>query len=188
MVNLEFVVYISVLKGSGMREEIKSQAGKLVGLKLQYAGRASNLFWLGFWDIVQIVRRGRTEETAEYALHIQCSWRITLGNKIVVASRDFYTPNSQWDERNEDFDWDIQGNNRFDERIKHFTNDNRQIEVLQIDSDEVGGFYVTLSGGYKLEVFPDSSEEDEQSEHWRLFNRKENNHHFIVTGNGIEKV
>jgi hypothetical protein len=62
------------------------------------------------------------------------------------------------------------------------------IEVLQIDSDEVGGFNFTLSGGYKLEVFPDSSEDDEQSEYWRLFNRKENNPHFIVTGNGIEKV
>jgi hypothetical protein len=171
-----------------MREEIKSQVGKLVGLKLQYAGRASNLFWLGFGDIVQIIRRGRTEETAEYALHIQCSWRITLGNKIVVASRDFYSPNSQWDEKNEDFDWDIQGNNRFDERIKTFTKDNGQIEVLQIDSDEVGGLKVTLSGGYKLEVFPDSSEDDEQSEHWRFFNRKENNPHFIVTGNRIEKV
>lgn len=171
-----------------MREEIKSQVEKLVGLKLQYAGRASNLFWLGFGDIVQIVRRGRTEETAEYALHIQCSWRITLGNKIVVASRDFYTPNSQWDEKNEDFDWDVQGNNRFDERIKTFTKDNGHIEVLQIDSDEVGGFNVTLSGGYKLEVFPDSSEDDGQSEYWRLFNRKENNPHFIVTGNGIEKV
>ncbi len=38
-----------------MREEIKSQLGRLVGLKLQYAGRASNLFWLSFGDIVQIV-------------------------------------------------------------------------------------------------------------------------------------
>ncbi|MFJ7730129.1 hypothetical protein ACIQXV_29105 [Neobacillus sp. NPDC097160] len=171
-----------------MREEIKSQLGRLMGLKLQYAGRASNLFWLGFGDIVQIIRRGRTEETAEYALHIQCSWRITLGNKIVVASRDFYSPNSQWDEKNEDFDWDIQGNNRFDERINTFIGDNGQLKVLQIDSDEVGGLNVTLSGGYKLEVFPDSSEDDEQSEHWRFFNRKENNPHFIVTGNGIEKV
>ena len=66
--------------------------------------------------------------------------------------------------------------------------DNGQIEVLKIDSDELGGFNVTLSGGYKLEVFPDSSEDDEQSEHWRFFNRKENNPHFIVTGSGIEKV
>lgn len=171
-----------------MREEIKSQLGKLLGLKFQYAGRASNLFWLGFGDIVQITRRDRTEETAEYALHVQRSWRITFGNKIVVASRDFYSPNSQCDEKNEDFDWDIQGNNRFDERINTFQKDKEQLIVLQIDSDEVGGLNVTLSGGYKLEVFPDSSEDDEHSEHWRFFNRKENNPHFIVTGNGIEKV
>ncbi|NHC43059.1 hypothetical protein G6549_24490 [Bacillus sp. MM2020_1] len=171
-----------------MKEVIISELGKLVGLKLQYAGRASNLFWLGFGDIVEIIRRGRTEETAEHALHIQCSWRISLGKKIVVASRDFYSPSSEWDGDNEDFDWDIKGNNRFDERIKTFIKDNGQIKVLQIDSDEVGGLNVFLSGGYKLEVFPDSSEDDEQSEHWSFFNRKENSLHFIVTGNGIEKV
>ncbi|WP_078554404.1 hypothetical protein [Bacillus alkalicellulosilyticus] len=170
-----------------MREEIKAQLGKLVGLKFQYAGRASNLFWLGFGDIVQIIRRGRTEETAEYALHIQCSWRIILGNKIVVASRDFYSPNSQWDGKNDNFDWDIQGNNRFDERIKIFTENNGQMKVLHIDSDEVGGFSITLTRGYKLEVFPDSSEDDEQSEHWRFFNRKDNSPHFVVTGRGLEK-
>ncbi|MCT2347612.1 hypothetical protein M4D71_26045 [Niallia taxi] len=171
-----------------MKEKIKSQLVRLVGLKLQYAGRTSNLFWLGIGDLVKINRRGRIEETAEYALHIQCSWRITLGNKIIVASRDFYSPNSQWDEKNEDFNWDIKGNNRFDERINTFIKDYGQIEVLQVDSDEVGGLNVTLSGNYKLEVFPDSSEDDEQNEHWRFYNRKENSPHFIVTGNGIEKV
>jgi hypothetical protein len=155
-----------------MKEVIISELGKLVGLKLQFVGRASNLFWMGLGDIVEIIRRGRTEETAEYALHIQCSWRISLGNKIVVASRDFYSPSSEWDGDIEDFDWDIKGNNRFDERIKTFIKDNGQIKVLQIDSDEVGGFNVFLSGDFKLEVFPDSSEDDEQSEHWRLFNRK----------------
>ncbi|WP_224771222.1 hypothetical protein [Metabacillus idriensis] len=103
-----------------MREAIEVELGKIMGLKLQYAGRSSDLFWLGFGEIVQIIRRGRAEETAEYALHIQCSWRITLDNKIVLASGDFYSPNSEWDDLNEDFDWDIQGNNRFDERIKTF--------------------------------------------------------------------
>ncbi|MDQ0227913.1 hypothetical protein [Metabacillus niabensis] len=171
-----------------MREEIISEVGKIVGSKLQYAGRASNLLWLGFGDIVQIIRRGRTEEAAEYALHIQCSWRITLGSKIVVASRDFYSPHSQWDEDYEDFDWDIHGNNRFDERMKAFIKENRQIKVIQIDSDEVGGLTILLSGGYKLDVFPDSSEDDEYSEHWRLFKPKDNSPHFIVTGNGIDNA
>jgi hypothetical protein len=70
-----------------MRAAIETELGKIKGLKLQYAGRLSNLFWLGFGELVQIIRRGKTEEPAEYALHLQCSWRITLENKIVVASR-----------------------------------------------------------------------------------------------------
>ncbi|SMQ78177.1 hypothetical protein SAMN05444673_3281 [Bacillus sp. OV166] len=53
-----------------MKEVIISELGKLAGLKLQNAGRASNLFWMGFGDMIQINRRGRTQETPEYALHI----------------------------------------------------------------------------------------------------------------------
>lgn len=37
-----------------MKELIVSELGKLVGLKLQDVGRASNLFWLGFGDIIQM--------------------------------------------------------------------------------------------------------------------------------------
>ena len=171
-----------------MRAAIEVELGKIKDLKLQYAGRSSDLFWLGFGEIVQIIRRGKTEETAEYVLHLQCSWRITLDNKIVVASDDFYSPNSKWDELNEDFDWDIQGNNRFDERIKTFLNDNGRLMVERIEADDVGGFVAILSNGYNLEVFPDSSEDDGDSENWRFFNRKENSPHFVVSGDGIERV
>lgn len=171
-----------------MRAAIEIELGKIKDLKLQYAGRASNLFWLGFGEMVQIIRRGQTEETAEYVLHIQCSWRITLENKIVIASRDFYSPNSKWDDLNEDFDWDIQGNNRFDERIQSFFNDNEQLIVEEIEADDFGGFAAILSNGYKLDTFPDSSEDDEDSEHWRFFNPKEKSPHFVVSGEGIERV
>lgn len=53
-----------------MKEVIRVELCKLLGLKLQNAGRASNLFWMGFGDMIQINRRGRTQETPEYALHI----------------------------------------------------------------------------------------------------------------------
>ena len=171
-----------------MKEKIKTEVDKLVSLKLQYAGRASNLFWIGFGDMIQITKGGKTEETAEFVLHIQCSWRITSGNKIVVASRDIYSPRSDWKGDMEDFDWDIQGNNRFDERIKLLMNGKEPLRVEQIQPDWFGGLKVCLTNDYLLEVFPDSSEDDEYSEHWRFFSRKENSHHFVVTGTGIEKV
>jgi hypothetical protein len=49
-----------------MKEVIIAELGKLVGLKLQDAGRASNLFWLGFGDMIPIIRRGKTQVSAEY--------------------------------------------------------------------------------------------------------------------------
>ncbi|TDL82901.1 hypothetical protein [Peribacillus frigoritolerans] len=169
-----------------MRAAMETELGKIKGLKLQYAGRSSNLFWLVFGEIVQIIRIGKTEETAEYALHIQCSWRIILENKIVVAFRDFYSPKSEWDILNGNFDWDIQGNNRFDERIKSLLN--HELFIERIIADDIGGFAPILSNGYKLSAFPDSSEDDGVSEHWRFFNRHENSPHFVVSGDGIERV
>jgi hypothetical protein len=171
-----------------MREEINSELRKLSGLKLQYAGRASNLFWLGFGEMISVRRRKGTERMAEYSLHIQCSWRITKGNKIVVASRDFYYPRSDWDEENDDFDWDVQGTNRFDEKIKNFLEVVKgQLIVERIDSDDIGGIKVHLSDKYVLEAFPDNSEEDEYSEYWRFFNMKDASPHFVVGGNGIHR-
>lgn len=171
-----------------MREEIKSVLCKLVGLKLQYAGRASNLFWLGFGDLVLITRRKGTEELAEYALHIECSWRITKENKIIVSSRDFYYPRAHWDEDSDDFDWDVQGNNRFDEKIKFFIEDGKGNLIVEgIDSDVIGGFKVFLSDKSVLEVFPDHSRDDEYSEFWRFLNMKEGSPHFVVGGNGIQE-
>lgn len=170
-----------------MREAIRSQIGKLIGLNLQYAGRASNLFWLGFGELISVTRRGKTEELAEYALDIQCSWRIIKDNKILVGSRDFYSPRTGWNEENDDFDWDVQGNNRFDERIESFIENTKEhVAVERVEPDEVGGLKIFLSQGYLLEVFPDTSEDDEYSEFWRFFNRRENSPHFVVTGNGIE--
>ncbi|MGF7071662.1 hypothetical protein [Priestia megaterium] len=170
-----------------MREAIRSQIGKLIGLNLRYAGRASNLFWLGFGEMISVTRRGKTKELAEYALDIQCSWRITKDNKILVGSRDFYTPRTGWNEENDDFDWDVQGNNRFDERIEYFIeNAKEHVTVERVEPEEIGGLKIFLSQGYLLEVFPDTSEDDEYSEFWRFFNRRENSPHFVVTGNGIE--
>ncbi|MBZ5482522.1 hypothetical protein [Priestia aryabhattai] len=171
-----------------MKKKIKSQLEILIGSKLSNIGRASNLFWLEFGDALSVIRRGRTQELPEYALNIQCSWRITKDNQILVASRDFYCPKSDWSGEREDFDWDVQGNNRFDERIEYFIKSLKEpLTVESIDSDEIGGLKVTLSNGFTLNVFPDISEDDEYSEFWRFFTRGKDSFHFVVAGNGIEK-
>ena len=172
-----------------MREIIETEMDKIIGLKLRYAGRASNLFWLGIGELISITRRGKAEEVAEYALHIQCAWRITNGHKILVASQDFYEPHSEWEGDEADFDWDVQGNNRFDERIAAFINDiEEKFIITAIEPDQLGGFKLQLGETYILEVFPNSSDDDEYSEFWRLFNRDGISEHFVVSGEGVEYV
>src|SRR6478735_8215289 len=118
-----------------MKKRIKSELGILVGSKLSNIGRASNLFWLEFGEALSVIRRGRTQELAEYVLHIQCSWRITKSNKILVASRDFYSPRTGLDGEDEHFEWDVQGNNRFDERTEYFIKSLKEpLTVKSIDS------------------------------------------------------
>lgn len=166
--------------------KITSYLSELIGKKLHSAGRASNLFWLGLGETTTVIRRGKTEESAECYLHIQCSWRIVQHNKILIASRDFYSPRSDYIDDDENFEWDVIGNNLFDERMKTFIQSaKKRLVVEKIESDEIGGLKVFLSDSYVLEVFPDSSQNDE---FWRFFTRNDISPHFVVYRNGIDLV
>ncbi|PSL40914.1 hypothetical protein B0H99_10346 [Planomicrobium soli] len=169
-----------------MKEVIIKETDKLKGLKLRTAGRAANLFWLGFGEIIPITRRGETEEAPEFALHIQCAWRLSANFKIVVASQDLFVPRSDWAEDDEEFEWDIPGNNRFDERITDFLKVAAgTLFITEVQVDSLGGLKILMSNSFVLEVFPDSSEE---WEFWRFFNRQQNSPHFVVSVNGVEYV
>ncbi|MDA8213418.1 MAG: hypothetical protein M0021_16320 [Clostridia bacterium] len=65
-------------------------------------------------------RNGTEKKVAEYALNVQCSWRITQEYEILVASGDIYLPSKRFNGAEEEFKWDIQGMNRSDERLKEF--------------------------------------------------------------------
>jgi len=62
-----------------------------------------------------------------------------------------------------------------------------KLNVRKIESDEVGGLKVFFTEDYVLEVFPDTSDEDEYSEFWRFINFRNSSPHFVVTGFGIER-
>ena len=61
-----------------MKELIIAELGKLVELKLQDAGRATNLFWLGFGDMIPIIRRGKNPSISR----IRTSYSMFLENYL----------------------------------------------------------------------------------------------------------
>lgn len=169
-----------------MKIEIENELNILLGLPLEDAGRSGNLVWFSFGKPLVIKNRNGTEKkAAEYALNVQCSWRITKENKILVASSDIYMPSKQWNGVEEEFEWDIQGMNRFDEHIeKLIKNIQSQVFVESIQADNIGGLKIFFTEHFLLELFPDESTED--VEFWRIFIPGNISSHFVVMGKGIE--
>lgn len=177
-----------------MRERIEQALQALVGMPLWASGRAADLQWFQFGEEHEVPIRPRSEVAGtkvvgEYALHLQCAWRLAGPQGIIVASRDRFVRAGEDPYRDlEDFDWDVQGANRRDERMAAFFQDRAAAppSVVEAEVDEIGGFRLHLSGGVVLEAFPD---DPLPSEHWRLLQPGPpytEERHFVVTGQGIE--
>lgn len=161
----------------------------LVNTQLMDIGRAHTLEWIIFspTDLTETIR-GNDLSNTEYALNIQCTWRILGPEGIIVASDDLYYPTGEDPYRDLDnFDWAPQGSNRCDVRtnmLKEVIAD-RALIVLSVEADTVGGLTICLSEGYSIDLFPANSL---GREYWRFFNRLSTDHHFVVTGEGIEEA
>ena len=92
----------------------------------------------------------------KYAVHIEGFFRITHQGKIVLSKDDMFRPNSQmqkydFDENN--FDWDVEGNNKFDEQKNFFCDINLIVQDIIIN--EIGDLKIVLSNDFCIEVFID---------------------------------
>lgn len=160
-----------------IRDEIETKLGILIDLPLVDMGRAGSMLWLGFGEKAVIYnRKGLAVEKCKYYLNIQCSWRLTKDDLIVVASKDIYMPRSG--KKDDNFIWDEFGANRFDERVDLLKQDFfSNIKVTEIRADSFGGCRICLNFGTEIEIFPDDSFEDE---FWRFITVEDTGDHFIV--------
>lgn len=160
-----------------MKLRIENKLNVLMGTPLSNIGRAGNLFWLSFGeDVIVLDRNGCETIKGKYALNIQCSWRITDEDKIIVASRDIYLPKTGLSD--EGFEWDAPGSNRFDERIYLIKKKIKSnILVSQILADNLGGLKIYFGSGIVIELFPDDSLEEE---FWRFIIFGKKSKHFVV--------
>src|SRR5688572_24733441 len=153
----------------------------LVGLPLCCAGRAANMLWVQFGEMHEVAAyRGGTKTVGDWAIHVQCAWRLCRRGRIELAYRDYYCS----PEGNALDDWDTPGKSRFDHLAEILNADFEATRpcVLSVTTDDVGGFSLALSEDYRLDVFPDDSSRDDYSEHWRLFEPASDKEHFVVPG------
>ena len=145
------------------------EQGNLVSM-----GRASSLGWIVF-----------VKDDEEYALHLQKAFRIIVEEKIFLASSDMFQPSDriQSDDKFdfETFEWDIQGNNRYDERVKQFMEKyDHNLRVNSVSVNQTGDLSIQLSEKIRMEAFIDMSEE----ESWRFFKRH-SDRHLVIGAEGI---
>lgn len=169
--------------------EIVNELKPLVGLKLSIARRAANMRIFHFGE----VRTFKNGTVGDYALHVQCPWRVEGPDGIVTGSDDLWEPA----EISEGFDrdsWDNEtGENLQDRKIgdllggydpstRSFVNPTDRLIVETLDADGGGGVTVVLSGNFRLLVFPDGT----RHESWRLLQPATDKPHFVVFANRVE--
>ncbi len=147
-----------------MKKIVYQALKPLAGLPLRVIGRSSNMLWLSFGDPRVVADRdGSTKAVLDWTIQIQCPWRISQNERIVIAYRDFYY--SDVPLKNMDVMSKSRSNAVLDTLSAEF--DTNPPRVVSVETDDTGSFSINLSNGYRLEAFP--AESTESGKLWRIF-------------------
>lgn len=171
-------------------EEIQTALTKLIGLDVAAAHRAADMRMFHFGAmrpaapsrILSRVNKPRGT-VGEFALHIQCPWRLETENEILTGRSDLWEPIQESDEFcHDEWDYEKDGNKQDHVISTFFSTDHKEV-VESLDVQLHGQFVLMLSGGCKLAVFPSGA----VSEDWRFFRPNTNDSHLVVSGGMIER-
>lgn len=162
------------------KENIKQQLNLLIGYELTHTTRMGATECLKFGTLYKTDFKGIERLIGNFALHLQCAWRFTKNDVILVGDLDLYEQPNEMADFDMNFDWDIQQGNLRDVKLKSLLQSEKLI-VKSVENDSFGGFEINFNEDFKLTAFPTLSSKSQYSEHWRLLdNRKEDNEHFIA--------
>jgi hypothetical protein len=159
----------------------------IIGLPLSIARNAGNMKGFHFGRIRPHHMEGKGT-VGEYALHVQCPWRIVQAGKILTGLQDYY------EEQADEADESAHGSERnlqekklfqllrgYDPSTRSLVNATDGLIVRTIDADAYGGLEIGFSNALYLQIFPDSS----VGEAWRFF-RPGSDEHFVIGGPDAE--
>lgn len=108
-------------------------------------------------------RDGGAKAVHDWAIQVQCPWRISQSGRIVIAYRDFYYSDVPLS------NLAVLTKSRFNTVLETLCAefDATPPVVDAVETDDSGGFSVHLSHDYRLEVFP--AESTESGKQWRVF-------------------
>jgi hypothetical protein len=142
-----------------MKEAVLQALSHLKGQPLWAVGRAGSLEWFQFGPRrVVPTLRGGTKEVGQFALHLDCPWRLT-------GPRGELLPDHQSEP----------------EVLAGLTSPS--LLVCGVRAEESGGFDLEFVGGRRLRAEPD---EMDRLEYWRLFQPGSGEPHFVMWPSGAD--
>jgi hypothetical protein len=166
-----------VAPGEGVGAAVESALATMLGGRLRYVGRATDLVWVGIGRDVEVPRRaGGTRVLAQHALHLQCPWRLTLLGVPLIGSWDLHRSIASGEWAGGEL---APGDAAFDPLAVQLTADadDRDHRVEVIIGDDWGGASVGFTEGLVLDMLPVSTGSDEC---WRYFRPGDDDGQFVV--------
>jgi hypothetical protein len=152
------------------RDEIAQQLRPLLGRHFWRSTRALNLQTFEFGEaVMQRLRSGQGVAAGRFGLHVQCPWRITVGDRLLVGAGDRSTPRGNPRVTPDDFEWSKPGATLCDERMEAllYRGHAGPLLVTEVVVGDGGNLRIRFDSGHTLEVFCD----DTNMEQWRVFDR-----------------
>lgn len=163
-----------------MNDNIKNDLEMLKGKKLSYIGRSCELIQIGFGEMrTEISLTQKKKRISQYALHIQCPFRITKNDKILFGYSDLFISS---DDLNPIVDLDKQNSTKFDFKANENNLNLMNQTVLDVKVTQFGDIIITLDDIIISTFICETS----GGEAWRFFETRKNKEHIVATCDGIE--
>jgi hypothetical protein len=150
----------------------------LVGQPVVETHRAVDMQMFSFGELSETGdRRGMPRTTSQFALHIQCPWRIVCAGQVLVGYQDLRYPRAG-EPDSERFDPDRPHTTLRDELLETFfsSRGDKERVVIEANATDTGDLRLSFSGGCVLQAFPDSAAHGR--EYWRVF--EVDGEHFVA--------
>ena len=168
-----------------MTEKINKILSDLIGLPLTRTTRAADMECLKFGTIYRTDKDGNEFNVGEFALHLQCPWRLTNELQIIVGSGDLYQQADETADYDENFDYFECKANLRDVKLDNLIKEN-ELTIISAQADKFGGLEICFDNQSTLTVFPTIASKAE-NENWRLIDfRNQNSKHLESWTTGYE--
>lgn len=152
-----------------IRSEIERRMVVLVGLDLSGVNHAADMLTLGFGPLHPVTNfKGKLKYVGQWALHVQCAWRLEEAGRVVATEDDLRGPDEEA--------------HASADRLRTILVEHGTVIVEAVLVNEGASLTLALSRGFRLTITPDGLEDKED---WRFFSLAESSAHLVIEGSKI---